>query len=147
MSLSAFLGFLETADGAPYVWGGRADRLWSPQGLRRHEFGVDVFDCSGLVTCALKAAGGPDWRATHAADTMFKALEPVTKPEPGDLVFYGMGGTATHVEAVMSDGRYFGAIGGSRRSVIPRPERARVRYRVVARPDAIGFRRNPLRTK
>jgi murein DD-endopeptidase len=145
MSIQAFLGYVSLQDGAPYVWGGKETHVFVDGALHRHAFGFNVFDCSGLVTCGIKAAGGKDMRASHSANVMWAEWDEVEKPEAGDLVFYGMGSTATHVEVVMPDGRYFGALNGSRHTVIPNPEKARVRYRLTARPDLIGFRRNPLR--
>lgn len=144
-AISVFLGYVETQDGAPYCWGGKDSHVFVDGALRRHAFGFPVFDCSGLVTCGIKAAGGPDMRGTHSANVMFKEFAKVETPEPGDLVFYGMQAHAAHVEIVTASGRYFGALNGSRHTVVPDATRARVRYRSAARPDFIGFRRNPLR--
>lgn len=143
--VKVFLGYLELQEGAPYIWGGRGETVWTEKGLHRHAHGCNVFDCSGLITRALKEAGGKDWRATHNADVLWRELEPVEKPEPGDLVFYGSLGRATHVEAVMPDGRYFGALNGGPHTLVANPSNARVRYRVKDRPDRLGFRCNPLR--
>lgn len=146
-ALQVFLGYLQTAADvrAPYIWQGKADMMWTPEGLRRHAHGMDVYDCSGLITCALKAAGGPDYRATHSADTMWREFAPTNKPEAGDLVFYGTMGKATHIEAVTVSGAYIGAMNGGPHVVVPNPEAARVRLRTRAREDLIGFRANPLR--
>ncbi|WP_225888986.1 NlpC/P60 family protein [Myxococcus xanthus] len=43
---------------APYRWGGKGERDPST--------GQRVFDCSGLVTWALREVGGPDWRRRPA---------------------------------------------------------------------------------
>jgi cell wall-associated NlpC family hydrolase len=146
-SIAAFLGYLQMHEGAPYVFGGNEMMLFVDPvvGLQRHAFGFPVFDCVGLPKCGLRAAGYKDIRATHNADSLWKELEPVERPEPGDFVFYGMADHAAHIETVMQDGRYFGALNGSRHTVVPNAEKARVRYRLTARPDLIGFRKNPLR--
>jgi murein DD-endopeptidase len=156
--IQIFLGYVSLQDGCPYVWGGKGETvLLDDEKLHRHGFGVNVFDCSGLVTRALREADGPDWRATRWANALcfgqrdgkggwaIRPLETVETPEPGDLVFYGTPDHSSHVEVVMQDGRYFGAIGGHKGFTAPNAEKARVRYRLTARPDLIGFRRNPLR--
>lgn len=145
--IDAFLGYIDEQirDRAPYIWQGKADKLWTPEGLKRHAFGCHVFDCSGLIACALLAAGGRDIRATHNADAMWREFEPTEKPQPGDLVFYGSFGKATHVEAVLKSGEYAGALNGGPHTVVANPEAARVRIRVRDRQDRLGFRRNPLR--
>ncbi len=85
--------------GSPYVWQGKGKSLWSPRGLILHAWVGQVFDCSGLVTCAAKLAGGPDFRATHAAQTMFDEFPVAGDFEaPGVLRFYGTSRTnVTHV--------------------------------------------------
>ena len=76
--------------GCPYVWQGKGKSLWTPRGLVLHAWVGQVFDCSGLVACALKLAGGPDVRATHSAQTMFDAFPTAVEGElPGTLRFYG----------------------------------------------------------
>jgi cell wall-associated NlpC family hydrolase len=65
----------------------RATRSLLPHG---HPF--PIYDCSGLVACAIKAAGGPDMRGTHNAQMMFDECRPLVTNEPqllGDLAFYG----------------------------------------------------------
>lgn len=80
--------------GAPTLMGYRGDlrfdrehRTLMPHGLNFH-----VWDCSGLMAGAIKAAGGPDIRGSHNAqmehDSM-RALEPGEEAKPGDGVFYG----------------------------------------------------------
>lgn len=158
--LQLFLGYVELQAGCPYVWGGKGEALWTKSGLHRHTFGGNVFDCSGLVTRGLKEAGGPDWRLMRGADSMwngtkrsdspgwmYEPLERTTTPLAGDLVFYGGPNKSTHVEVVMPDGRYFGAIGGDQHTVVPNALKARVRYRNTPRKDLLGFAVNPLRRK
>lgn len=132
--LKAALGFL----GAPYLWGGRS---WS---------GID---CSGLVTVALHAAGGPDWRATHNTDTLWGELAAVDLPAAGDLVFYGGSGPddVEHVMIHLALGMVFGASGGGRHITdLVTAQKARASVKVFEtipyRPDLRGFRTLPLTT-
>jgi murein DD-endopeptidase len=94
-----FLRLLLDQAGQPYEWGGKG-----VQSNPRY-FG---FDCSGLVTWAYHAAGGPDWRETHNANTLLHVLPPprLQVLRGGELVFYGRpdgtpgvepGGNADHV--------------------------------------------------
>jgi cell wall-associated NlpC family hydrolase len=83
--------------GRPYEWGGT---------------GPGAYDCSGLVMQAYASAG------VHLARTSQDqwATEPhVTRPEPGDLVFYpGADGTWTspgHVALVVGGGQMIEAYG------------------------------------
>lgn len=92
-SLSArLLAEAETRQGTPYVYGGD-----SPGG----------FDCSGLIYWAARQLG----ITAMPRDTfgMLAAaggvLVPVSRPQPGDLAFFGSG----HVELYVSPGRFFGA--------------------------------------
>jgi cell wall-associated NlpC family hydrolase len=77
--VSARLRFLEYVTAQvdkPTLWGAKGD---------------DAFDCSGLVTCGIVAAGGPDLRKTHNANALGKGtrrLLPDEKPIPGDLIFF-----------------------------------------------------------
>ena len=76
--------------GCPYVWKGKGKSLWTPRGLELHPWVGQVFDCSGLVACAIKLSGGPDVRATHSAQTMFDNFEVTGDVDaPGTLRFYG----------------------------------------------------------
>lgn len=53
--------------------------------------GDDAFDCSGLVTCGIRAAGGPDLTKTHNANRLGKETRPLLpqeRPLPGDLIFF-----------------------------------------------------------
>jgi cell wall-associated NlpC family hydrolase len=77
-----FLAAALACEGVPYIWAGK-----TPRGL----------DCSGLVTWALRACGGPDLRALHGSDRLFLELPEVVEPQPGDLAFYGAKGDPSHV--------------------------------------------------
>jgi cell wall-associated NlpC family hydrolase len=83
--------------GKPYQWGGT---------------GPGAFDCSGLVMRAYASAG------VHLARTsqdQWVTERHVTRPEPGDLVFYpGADGTWTapgHVALVVGGGKMIEAYG------------------------------------
>lgn len=84
--------------GSPYVWRGKGDLLWSANspGFTRHNWGRNVFDCSGLVTWALWAAGGPDLRLVENAQTLCDRLPPTFGAGP-HLRFYGEHDRVTHV--------------------------------------------------
>lgn len=115
----------------PYIWGRKGPLL---------------FDCSGFVTYCLWKAGGPDWRQTHASSTLFDALPPTERPEPGDLCFYGPPDRITHVMVWIGDGCVAGACNGN--STIKTLEAAFARGARVMRKatkdyrgDFRGFRR------
>lgn len=71
-----FLEYVESQLGKPTLWGAK---------------GPHAHDCSGLVTCGIRAAGGPDLTATDNADALGKKtrrLLPGEKPIPGDLILF-----------------------------------------------------------
>jgi len=65
---------------SPYVWGGKGDQIWTPQGVKPNPFGVDVFDCSGLITTSLYRADGPDLRFSHGARQLREQCPPFIDP-------------------------------------------------------------------
>lgn len=135
----AFMRLVLAQEGAPYVWGAK--------GTLHSKGQVRCFDCSGLVTWALREAGGPDWRPFHNCKRLWKELPEVLLPETGDLAFYGPPGAPSHVMIVTSLDTCFGASGGDSRTVVPGLNpRARVQSKpaIRYRPDLIGFRRLPL---
>jgi cell wall-associated NlpC family hydrolase len=75
----------ESQLGVPYVWGGT-----SPRGTPGDPSGG--FDCSGLVMWAWAQAGVdlPHFSGSQFDDT---APVPVAAMEPGDILFYGAGGS------------------------------------------------------
>jgi cell wall-associated NlpC family hydrolase len=89
--------------GTPYEWGGLTAR------------GID---CSGLVHMAFRAAGG---LVPRDADQQQDASEPVSEPQPGDLVFYGEG-TADHVAFWLGDDRILHATGREGLGVVEEQE-------------------------
>jgi len=107
--------------GAPYVWGGKGEMVFDPQkGLVPHGFVqgdqlMHVFDCSGLVNWSIKKAGGPDWRATHSAQTLYDLCRNNVDPfdRPGSLVFCGRDfSRVTHVQLSLGGGLVVEAAGG-----------------------------------
>lgn len=142
--------------GVPYLWGGkdpgqlvehldelgRLSKAWS-KGL----------DCSGLVTHVLWRLGGADWRWTHNTDRLWDELRETEDPEPGDLVFYGVGGARPNPSHVMlflgACGLVFGASGGNSDTTthaIAAKHHAAVKLKtsIHYRSDFIGFRSMPL---
>lgn len=140
--------FLELAIdqlGCPYIWGGKGEHYEYAQGDVRFR----VFDCSGLVTFCLHAAGGPDWRMDHNADALYRMLPITVSAEPGDLAFYGpVGGPAIHVVIHVGNGKgaIIGSNGGSSDcTTIERSEEHRAGVRIDVRGphyrrDYIGSR-------
>ena len=133
--------------GAPYVWRGKGLELWDAAGAKSHHWGEPVFDCSGLVTTAIHEAGGPDWRLTHSAQTLFDALARAETPRTprgtfGELKFYGASPkSVTHVAIDLGHGLVLEAAGGDATTTTPAIARARgARVRVVfdGRHDCVG---------
>lgn len=81
--------------GKPYVWGAS---------------GPDAFDCSGLVMYALQKAFGKSF--PHYSGAQYNATTPVSNPQPGDLVFFGPGGS-DHVGVYAGGGKYWSAMSPS----------------------------------
>ena len=81
--------------GKPYVWGAE---------------GPDSFDCSGLVMYALQKAFGKSF--PHYSGAQYNATTPVSNPQPGDLVFFGPGGS-DHVGVYAGGGKYWSAMSPS----------------------------------
>lgn len=81
--------------GKPYVWGAS---------------GPDAFDCSGLVMYALQKAFGKSF--SHYSGAQYNATTPVSNPQPGDLVFFGPGGS-DHVGVYAGGGKYWSAMSPS----------------------------------
>ncbi len=144
-TIDDFLRYVLSQEGAPYVWAGKGEHVAG----KRHDFRrkngspLMVFDCSGLVTWALKRSG---WKAAREFNShgMWMHWRRTDKPQSGDLIIYGRPQLASHVEVLMPDGRYFGAIGGNSKTTQP-TFGAAVQYRKRARADVLGHLANPLR--
>lgn len=116
--------------GASYLWQGKGYVKWSMTGLASHGFHdgsgthpLYLVDCSGLVTCALKEAGGPDWRGTHRAQTLLEACERECPPNGfATLHFYGASRSSiSHVNISLDHGLLLGAMGGDSTTTKPTP--------------------------
>jgi cell wall-associated NlpC family hydrolase len=131
----AFLGWLLRQSGKVALWGQK---------------GPDLFDCSGLVTRGYVEVGVDCFDPLFTnTDKLWKELEPVEAPAPGDLVFYG-GERPDDVEHVMvfwGGGLVLGACGATpkiRTAQMAREKGARVRLRRLHyMPRLRGYRRSP----
>lgn len=93
-------------EGCPYVYDAKGEIHATPSGGQ-----VTCFDCSGFVTSAIHAAGGPDWRKTHGSTGLVTELGPLLElaPQPFAIAVYGH--PIDHVMLAMDDGRVLGASG------------------------------------
>lgn len=151
--IRAYLNCLLNQQGFPYTWPTEQNR-YSGKGLPGCLYPLGR-DCSGTVSFALRGAGDlidrrADWNAEKYATECAKT----DAPEAGDLVVYVSPlGRAVHIETVMEDGRFYGAIGAGSECTSPviamsRKPPACVQYRERPYPLAHGraeFRVNPLR--
>ncbi|WP_141326098.1 NlpC/P60 family protein [Myxococcus sp. AB025B] len=146
---NAFLVAVLSQMHAPYRWGGKGERD-SVTSQR-------VFDCSGLVTWALREVGGPDWRNTHNTDALLAQCIPVPRVEellPGDLVLYhGKGAPldAEHVMVHVGGGVVVGASGGGSTTLtLADAEKSNACVKVFGSLDyrarRMGMRRLPFRS-
>ena len=94
---SSYNGLLEAmekyGDGHRYVWGAT---------------GPSAFDCSGLVMYALKKAFGIDYPHYSGSQYAISQHIPKSKAKPGDLVFWGKGGSE-HVGVYAGGNNYYSA--------------------------------------
>lgn len=116
--------------GCDYVWGGNGLKVFDSQrlGLILHSWGVQVFDCVGLVNTAIAEAGGPDNRGKENANTLFHGLiaDPTVDPFGyGMLLFFGEAAEpgkpayASHIALSLGNGLTIQAAGGGARTVSP----------------------------
>lgn len=87
--------------GTPYVWGGES---MSEGGM----------DCSGFVYAALKDAGYDIGRTTAQGYRNYGTAVPKSDMRPGDLIFYGKDGKASHIGIYIGDGQMIHSSGGSK---------------------------------
>ncbi len=128
--------------GQPYIWQGKGAVKWTEAGLVPLD--TPGLDCSGLVTCSLLEAGGPDWRATENAQSLFEKLvkgqfASVFKPH---LRYYGASKQSiTHIAfgiPVAQGGcLVIEAAGGGHLTLKPEPS-ARVFFHYETRRDLAG---------
>ena len=86
--------------GTPYVWGGES---MSEGGM----------DCSGFVYNALKDAGYNVGRTTAQGYRNYGTHIEKSNMQPGDLVFFGSDGNASHIGIYIGNGQMIHSSGGS----------------------------------
>ena len=87
--------------GTPYVWGGES----------MTEGGMD---CSGFVYNALKDAGYDVGRTTAQGYRNYGQSVSKSDVQPGDLIFYGKNGEASHIGIYIGNGQMIHSSGGSK---------------------------------
>lgn len=87
--------------GTPYVWGGES----------MDEGGMD---CSGFVYNALKDAGYNVGRTTAQGYRSGGTKVSKSEMQPGDLIFYGKNGEASHIGIYIGNGQMIHSSGGSK---------------------------------
>ncbi len=87
--------------GTPYVWGGES---MSEGGM----------DCSGFVYNALKDAGYDVGRTTAQGYRSKGSTVSKADMQPGDLIFYGKNGEASHIGIYIGNGQMVHSSGGSK---------------------------------
>ncbi len=87
--------------GTPYVWGGES---MSEGGM----------DCSGFVYNALKDAGYNVGRTTAQGYRSYGTSVSKSDMQPGDLVFFGKDGKASHIGIYIGNGQMIHSSGGSK---------------------------------
>lgn len=149
--------------GSPYIWGGKGEHLFDVQKglvgspyIEEGKLPLLVFDCSGLVTWALKQATGRDKRGAWNTQIMFDGCLPfgrlAEEPHHAALRFYGTSPKhITHVAIWLGvvDGRplLLEAAGGDRSTTnVLEAQRtgAKVRCGFERRRDVQGMRVLPL---
>ena len=87
--------------GTPYVWGGES---MSEGGM----------DCSGFVYNALKDSGYNVGRTTAQGYRNYGTSVKKSEMQPGDLIFYGKNGEASHIGIYIGNGQMVHSAGGSK---------------------------------
>lgn len=112
--------------GDPYIWAGKGTYRLDPNG-NMPALAVQGYDCSGLVTCSLLEAGGPDHRNNWNAQLMFNLLEHAPAARAGSpvLAFFGADQEHIHHVGIALDGDVYGwfceAAGGDETTLAPTP--------------------------
>lgn len=104
-----FIAYLFSKLNRPVLWGAKGTAKLDNVTVE------GVFDCSGLVTCALYNAGaGVDLRESHNAQKLADLTEPTNNPVEGDLVFYGKDWrNVVHVAVYMAGAKCLTASGAT----------------------------------
>lgn len=141
--------------GRPYLWAACGDWAVRPDPVTHQLRNVDVatlgalgnaFDCVGLVKWAAWRAGSADLRGWWSADHLWHQLPVADEPEGSDwnrLVFFGLGGHASHVAIDLGRGLVLEAAGGDATTLtaLDADKRgARVRVGRCYRGDLLGTR-------
>lgn len=87
--------------GTPYVWGGES----------MEEGGMD---CSGFVYSALKDSGYDIDRMTAQDYRSYGTSVSKSNMQPGDLIFFGKNGNASHIGIYIGNGQMIHSSGGSK---------------------------------
>lgn len=91
------IAFARSKIGATYVWGGEGPG----------------YDCSGIVMMAWRSAGRASLPHSSQQQYYATARVPISQLQPGDLIFYGRGGSANaiyHVAMYTGNGRMIEAV-------------------------------------
>lgn len=124
--LPEFLRQVESRIGCPYCWPAPING-YSGKDLENASY-KKCYDCSGLVTASLLAAGGPDWRSTYNAKRLYDVSMPIELSDlsPGDLAFYGTkanspvtGHLVSHVAVCFGGPNMIEAMGGTSQCLTP----------------------------
>nr|WP_228456443.1 C40 family peptidase [Streptomyces durbertensis] len=92
-SAAAVAAFARAQVGKPYVMGAT---------------GPNAYDCSGLTTAALRQVGVSLPRTSQAQSAAGTEVG-LGNLRPGDILYWGGKGSATHVAIYVGDGKYVGA--------------------------------------
>lgn len=156
MSKELYQQFVESAllmQGAPYIWGGKGRLQFKDGALLKHLFvdqdnnPINVYDCSGVVTCALYnlTSGRIDLRGTHSAEKILETF-PECAADFGDgtLILY-----PGHVAIDLGRNRVIDANRGDHSCISLQhaaERKARVEIHRSGRPGSaiLGYRRIPL---
>ena len=116
--------------GTPYVWNGK-------------ETSAGGLDCSGLVYQALNRAGinvGIQRARDYYWSKNFGTPVDKNNLQPGDIVFFGSNGTATHTGIYVGNGNMIHSSGGSTNTA-SNPGKGVEYKRVDSRADFLGAKR------